>query len=382
MRVPQVVVLPSTKDAAQRQGKSLRKRQSKLQADTTSAANHPAQEMQDQTNQLMCLISENDSTAIVTTESANCRPPSAAEGCNQSPATPSECSLPVAPFSSAQISGCADGGESFDREDVTRKQKERKKSKKKFVPLSLFEPTTPPPTAPPSTKSVTGSPWKVPASATSAPSLSEYMQLTESPRQPGRGTGGDGVISVRSEVCENLSQVTSAASAPAEVGAITLCAFIGASRRVKQGKGAAKRSHIPIGASADTATTPAKPRSTSCPWVAPVREACVVDATHSTEGKTRLRDIQQEEEAERARSSMQQLQGHSSPWFVDRRNSRAQSLEDVMRCQQEAEEQAKLRAMEEREIQDAIAAVEEMERRGAQVKNNKRRQRRKKQPSF
>jgi len=64
--------------------------------------------------------------------------------------------------------------------------------------------------------------------------------------------------------------------------------------------------------------------------------------------------IQAEEERERQASGFKDLGGNSNPWFIDRR-PRADSLEHVIRLQQEEER-------ERAEAAEAVAAVEAAKR--------------------
>jgi hypothetical protein len=49
----------------------------------------------------------------------------------------------------------------------------------------------------------------------------------------------------------------------------------------------------------------------------------------------KLSQIQQEEELDKNTSSLKELQGNHNPWYIDRRNMRVNSLEDVMRIQKD-----------------------------------------------
>ena len=74
-----------------------------------------------------------------------------------------------------------------------------------------------------------------------------------------------------------------------------------------------------------------------------------------------MADIQGEEERARRSSNLATLQGHSSPWLVERR-PRADSLEFVFQVQAREAQEAREKLAEEEEI---LRAVQEIDRKNA-----------------
>jgi hypothetical protein len=266
-------------------------------------------------------------------------------------------------------------------------KKTKTKSNSKFVPINVFEEGSCPVVVNATTVStpivgcshstlVSGakpatSPWKVPVRDAAPPTMAEFMEMTGSSerRQPLHRSGPSlhpknipGVASAPS------ASLLASAGSDLSGGGLTLDAFICTSQKQQKRRG--NKHGEPTG----ELDTPVKERAASCPWITIIPPAHSPTSTsngtppmpHSsaqTGGKARrLSDIQREEELERVQSNLKQLQGHSSPWLIDRRNARAHSLETVMSTQQDERERARLQAEEEREVAEAIAAVERMTR--------------------
>lgn len=82
--------------------------------------------------------------------------------------------------------------------------------------------------------------------------------------------------------------------------------------------------------------------------------------------KCSLKDIQQQEEIEKQQSTLKELKGNTVPWLMDRRSTRAGSLEDVMRAQEEE----KRKQEEENELQAALALIRQEEKQQIRKKQN------------
>ena len=71
----------------------------------------------------------------------------------------------------------------------------------------------------------------------------------------------------------------------------------------------------------------------ACPWSTPSQKAASLAPSPLMPPVVSLSDIQKQEEEIRNKSSTKTLQGHTSPWFVERR-TRGDSLEKVQALQE------------------------------------------------
>lgn len=266
---------------------------------------------------------------------------------------------------------------------MTRTQEKviTKKKKNKFVPLAMFG-TNQEMTAPQtkiSTTTIVGSvsssasasnvasPWKIPApDMAPPPTMSEFMATTrvqdKSPRPhrqlPSTTHNYSPVLQGESFISSGSMASVPAAGA-SSISGLTLEDFMCPARKQVRQRGKKNPPTDLAGESQATSrdlSTPVKSRSGSCPWTTSPSTAC---SSADRGGTLRLSDIQQEEEIERQQSRLKELRGHNSPWLMDRRSARVESLKNVMSVQQQENDRARLEA---KEVAEAIAAVEKLTR--------------------